>query len=66
MKLGASKFSSCRGSVLIIVLWVSLGLVATALYFANSMVLELKAADNNVASMEADQAIEGAALYAIT
>jgi type II secretory pathway component PulK len=63
MKLGASKFSSCRGSVLIIVLWVSLGLVATALYFANSMVLELKAADNNVASMEADQAIEGAALY---
>jgi type II secretory pathway component PulK len=63
MKLSASKSSSCRGSVLIIVLWVSLGLVATALYFANSMVLELKAADNNVASMEADQAIEGAALY---
>ncbi len=63
MKLGASKSASCRASVLIIVLWVSLGLVATALYFAHSMVLELKAADNNVASMEADQAIEGAALY---
>jgi type II secretory pathway component PulK len=63
MKLSASKSSSCRGSVLIIVLWVSLGVVATALYFAHSMVLELKAADNHVASMEADQAIEGAALY---
>ncbi len=63
MKLRRSNKSSCRGSVLIIVLWVSLGLVATALYFAHSMVLELRAADNNVASLEADQAIEGAALY---
>jgi hypothetical protein len=58
MKLRHSKNSSCRGSVLIIVLWVSMGLVATALYFAHSMVLELRAADNNVASLEADQAIE--------
>ncbi len=63
MNLSASNLSARRGSVLIIVLWVSLGLVATALYFANSMVLELKAADNNVAALEADQAIEGAALY---
>jgi type II secretory pathway component PulK len=63
MKLSASNSSSSRASVLIIVLWVSMGLVATALYFAHSMVLELKAADNNVAAMEADQAIEGAALY---
>jgi type II secretory pathway component PulK len=63
MKLRASKSSSCRASVLIIVLWVSLGVVATALYFSHSMMLELKAADNHVASMEADQAIEGAALY---
>lgn len=34
-----------------------------ALYFAHSMSMELKAADNEVAGVEADQAIEGAALY---
>jgi type II secretory pathway component PulK len=63
MNLSTSKSSACRASVLIIVLWVSFGLVATALYFAHAMSMELKAADNTVASMEADQAIEGAALY---
>jgi type II secretory pathway component PulK len=51
------------GSILIIVLWVTFGLVTTALYFAHSMSLEMKAADNQEAGMEADQAIEGAALY---
>jgi len=50
-------------SVLIIVLWVSLGLVAIALYFANSMTYELRASDNRVAGLTADQAIEGAARY---
>jgi type II secretory pathway component PulK len=48
---------------LIIVLWVAFGLCSVALYFAHSMSMELKAADNNVAGVEADQAIEGAALY---
>jgi type II secretory pathway component PulK len=48
---------------LIIVLWVAFGLCSIALYFAHSMSMELKAADNNVAGVEADQAIEGAALY---
>lgn len=52
-----------RASVLIIVLWVAFGLCSIALYFAHSASLELRAADNEVASMEADQAIEGAALY---
>jgi len=52
-----------RGSILIIVLWVAFGLCSIALYFAHSMSMELKAADNNVAGVEADQAIEGAALY---
>jgi len=52
-----------RGSVLIIVLWISFGLVSVALYFSHSMVLELRAADNRVAETEADQAIEGAARY---
>jgi len=49
--------------VLIIVLWVALGLVSIALYFANSMSFELHAADNSVASLEAQQAIDGAARY---
>jgi len=48
---------------LIIVLWVAFGLCSIALYFAHSMSMELKAADNNVAGVEAEQAIEGAALY---
>ena len=50
-------------SVLIIVLWVSLGLVSIALYFANSMTYELRASDNRVSGLAADQAIEGAARY---
>ncbi len=52
-----------RGSVLVIVLWIALGLVTITLYFANSMTLELRAADNRVAGIAADQAIEGAARY---
>ena len=52
-----------RASVLIIVLWVAFGLVTLALYFANSMSLELRAADNTVASLEAEKAIEGAMRY---
>jgi len=50
-------------SVLIIVLWVCVGLVSIALYFANSMTYELRASDNRVSGLEADQAIEGAARY---
>lgn len=54
---------SNAGSVLIIVLWVTFGLVAITLFFANSMSSELRASDNRVCSLEADQAIEGAARY---
>src|ERR1700744_5032718 len=50
-------------SVLIIVLWISIGLVSIALYFANSMTYELQASDNRVDGLAADQAIEGAARY---
>lgn len=53
-----------RGSVFILVLWIAFGLVSLALYFANSMSLELRAADNRVTGLEADQAIVGAARYA--
>ncbi len=52
-----------QASVLIIVLWVAFGLVSLAIYFANSSSLELRAADNRVASLEAEQAIAGAARY---
>lgn len=52
-----------RGSVLVIVLWVAIGLVSIALYFANSMNYELTASDNRVNGLAADQAIEGAARY---
>jgi DNA uptake protein ComE-like DNA-binding protein len=52
-----------RGSVLILVLWISIGLTAIALYFANSMTFELRASDNRATGIAADQAIEGAARY---
>lgn len=55
--------SNRRGSVLIIVLWITLGLVSMALYFANSMALELRVSDNRAAGLAAEQAIEGAARY---
>jgi len=49
--------------VLILVLWISIGLTAIALYFANSMTFELRASDNRATGIAADQAIEGAARY---
>ncbi len=52
-----------RGSVLVLVLWISFGLVVLALYFGNSMRLELRAADNRVSDAKAEQAIDGAARY---
>jgi type II secretory pathway component PulK len=52
-----------RASVLIIVLWIAFGLVAITLYFGNSISSELRASDNRVAMLAADQAIEGAARY---
>lgn len=66
MKTSQSS-SICRrrrnASVLIIVLWIAIGMIAIALYFANSMTYELRASDNRVAGVAADQAIEGAARY---
>jgi DNA uptake protein ComE-like DNA-binding protein len=66
----ASKASERRrgtaASVLVIVLWITLGLVTITLYFANSMTFELRASDNRVSALAADQAIEGAAQYVST
>ena len=52
-----------RASLLIIVIWIAFGLVSITLYFANSMNFEMRAADNRVAAVEAEQTIEGAARY---
>ena len=64
MKFPSRSRRSERGSVLIVVLWISFGLVTLALYFANSMGMELRAADNRLAGLEAEQAIAGAVRYA--
>ncbi len=53
-----------RGSVLIIVIWVCVGLTALTLYFANSMSSELRAADNRAAQLEAEQAVAAGTRYA--
>ena len=59
------RFSGClRGSVLIVVLWACLGLVAITLTFGHSMVMAYRGTDNDLAGRQADQAIEGAARYA--
>ena len=53
-----------RGSVLIIVIWICLGLVALTVYFANSMTVELRAADNGSSDVAARQAVAGGTRYA--
>ncbi len=55
-----------RGSVLVIVLLIVTGLISMALYFSNAMSLELRAADNRVAGLAAEQAIEGGARYVMS
>ncbi|HXI85576.1 MAG TPA: hypothetical protein VNL17_15955 [Verrucomicrobiae bacterium] len=61
-RVGRNAFSP-TAAVLVIVLWIAFGLVSIALYFGQSMLFNLQAADNYEASVEADQAIEGAARY---
>ncbi len=58
-----SRRGARQGSVLVIVMWIAFGLVSLALYFANSMNFELRASDNRVCALAADQAIDGAARY---
>ena len=61
-RVGRSALSP-GAAVLVIVLWIAFGLVSIALYFGQSMLFNLQAADNYEASVEADQAIEGATRY---
>ena len=62
MKMSASQPQS--GSIFVLVLWISFGLVVLALYFANSMSFELRSAENRLAAVQANAAITGAARYA--
>ena len=59
----SGAFGVCRGSVLVIVLWIAFGLVSMALYFGQSMLFEFRASEQNAAGVQAEQAIEGAARY---
>ena len=63
LTLHSPCFARQAGSVLIIVMWIAFGLVSVALYFAHSMTFELRSSDNRLASLEAEQALEGGARY---
>jgi type II secretory pathway component PulK len=52
-----------NGSTFIIVMWIAFGLVSIALYFGYAMSFELRASDNRVSGIGAEQAIEGAERY---
>jgi type II secretory pathway component PulK len=56
--------SGQRGSVLVIVLMICLGLVVLVLYFAESINSELQASANRVGEIEARQAVEAGIRYA--
>lgn len=69
-RMRASRhFSPPRGSardasVLIVVIWACLGLVALVLVFGQSMAMNYRGAGNDLAAHQADAAIEGAVRYA--
>ncbi len=52
-----------QGTVLIVVLWITLTLVGVGLVFAESMQLEYRAAENSVAGLNAGHVIEGVRRY---
>jgi type II secretory pathway component PulK len=65
LRAPSTRGAARRGSILILVLWVCLGLVSVTLMFGHSMWMALRGADNDLAGRQADQAIEGAARYAL-
>lgn len=54
-----------RGSVLIMVIWITLGLVTMTLILGHTMKISLRGSDNDLAGTQAQEAIEGGARYAI-
>ena len=59
----AEGWARHSGSTFILVLWIAFGLVSIALYFGQSMSMELRASDNRACGFAAEQAIEGAQRY---
>ena len=59
------RFRAVRGSVLIVVLIICLGLVSLVLVFSHSMLMAYRGADNALAGRQAELAIEGASRYAM-
>jgi DNA uptake protein ComE-like DNA-binding protein len=55
-----------RASVLVVVLWTSLGLVSVALMFGHSMLMTYRGTDNEISGRQADEAIEGVSKYVQT
>jgi type II secretory pathway component PulK len=66
MKRFLRRSVRARGTVLIVTLWASIGLVSVALLFGHSMLMTYRGADNDLAGRQADQAIEGMVRYAQT
>lgn len=52
-----------RGAILIIVLWISTGLVMVALLFGQSMMLSYRAGEYTFSGMQAEHAVDGAVRY---
>jgi DNA uptake protein ComE-like DNA-binding protein len=65
MPVRPAHVHATRGSVLIVVLVVCLGLVSLVLVFSQSMLMAYRGADNELAARQAELAIEGAAAYAM-
>lgn len=62
----AERGRPVRGMALVFVLMIALGLVSVTLYFANTMVMEYRGADNDAAGIVAGQASEGARRYLLS
>jgi len=57
--------NSSQASVLIVVMVLCFGLVAITLLFGYRMMIARRAADNNLAAQQAEQALEGGARYGV-
>ncbi|MBN2327087.1 MAG: general secretion pathway protein GspK [Candidatus Omnitrophica bacterium] len=63
MNSSPTRNQSEQAFVLIIILWISVGLVGAALFFGHSMMLEYRASINTLAGYQAEKIIEGALQY---
>ena len=61
--IASRRHSNRHGIMLIIVMWISFGLVSIALLFCDSMMLEYRASDNTIAGLQSTSAVEGALRY---